>query len=77
MREWIEQQAHWRPAVRNFTLGLLREGLHDRAITRDIDWGVPVPLEVPDNKRLYVWFEAVIGYLSASIADPPRLDQHR
>jgi methionyl-tRNA synthetase len=67
LREWVEQQTHWRPAVRNFTLGLLREGLHDRAITRDIEWGVPVPLPGTDGKRLYVWFEAVIGYLSASI----------
>ena len=63
---WVEAQAHWRPAVRNFTLGLLREGLHDRAITRDIDWGIPVPVEGYEGKRLYVWFEAVIGYLSAS-----------
>ena len=63
---WVEQQEHWRPSVRNFTLGLLREGLHDRAITRDIAWGVPVPLEGYDDKRIYVWFEAVIGYLSAT-----------
>lgn len=67
LREWVEAQTHWRPAVRNFTLGLLREGLHDRAITRDIEWGVPVPLPGNEGKRLYVWFEAVIGYLSASI----------
>ena len=64
--DWVEQQSHWRPAVRNFTLGLLREGLHDRAITRDIAWGVPVPLDGYDDKRIYVWFEAVIGYLSAT-----------
>jgi len=64
---WVTEQTHWRPAVRNFTLGLLREGLHDRAITRDIDWGIPVPVEGFEGKRLYVWFEAVIGYLSASI----------
>ncbi|MDA1061422.1 MAG: methionine--tRNA ligase [Chloroflexi bacterium] len=63
---WVEAQTHWRPAVRNFTLGLLREGLHDRAITRDIAWGVPVPLAGYDDKRIYVWFEAVIGYLSAT-----------
>ena len=63
---WVEQQTHWRPAVRNFTLGMLREGLHDRAITRDLKWGVPVPVEGYDDKCIYVWFEAVIGYLSAS-----------
>ncbi|MDA0352393.1 MAG: methionine--tRNA ligase [Chloroflexi bacterium] len=66
LTEWVEQQEHWRPAVRNFTLGMLREGLHDRAITRDIAWGVPVPLEGYESKRIYVWFEAVIGYLSAT-----------
>jgi methionyl-tRNA synthetase len=44
----------------------LNEGLRDRAITRDIDWGVTVPIKGFENKRLYVWFEAVIGYLSAS-----------
>ncbi|MEE8045785.1 MAG: class I tRNA ligase family protein, partial [Dehalococcoidia bacterium] len=45
-----------------------REGLHDRAMTRDIDWGVPVPVEGYESKRIYVWFEAVIGYLSATRA---------
>ena len=72
---WVEQQTHWRPAVRNFTLGLLREGLHDRAITRDIAWGVPVPLDGYDDKRIYVWFEAVIGYLSATKEWAQRTEQ--
>ncbi len=66
LREWVEPQTHWRAAVRNFTLGLLREGLHDRAITRDLTWGIPIPLPGFDDKRIYVWFEAVIGYLSAA-----------
>lgn len=65
--EWVRAQTHWRPNVRNFTIGYLEGGLHDRAITRDIEWGVPLPLEGYEGKRLYVWFEAVIGYLSASI----------
>ena len=65
--EWVRKQDHWRPNVRNFTIGYLEGGLHDRAITRDIEWGVPLPLEGYEDKRLYVWFEAVIGYLSASI----------
>ena len=64
--EWVRKQEHWRPNVRNFTIGFLEGGLHDRAITRDIDWGVPIPLDGYEGKRLYVWFEAVIGYLSAS-----------
>ncbi|HJM76145.1 MAG TPA: methionine--tRNA ligase [Dehalococcoidia bacterium] len=66
LKEWVTAQEHWRPAVKNFTLGMLNEGLHDRAITRDIEWGVPVPLEGYEKKRIYVWFEAVIGYLSAT-----------
>ena len=65
--EWVREQEHWRPNVRNFTIGYLEGGLHDRAITRDIEWGVPLPLEGYEDKRIYVWFEAVIGYLSASI----------
>ena len=65
--EWVREQGHWRPNVRNFSIGYLEGGLHDRAITRDIEWGVEVPLEGYEGKRLYVWFEAVIGYLSASI----------
>ncbi|MDP6606330.1 MAG: methionine--tRNA ligase, partial [Dehalococcoidia bacterium] len=66
LKEWVTAQEHWRPAVRNFTLGLLEEGLHDRAVTRDIDWGIPIPLEGYESKRIYVWIEAVIGYLSAT-----------
>jgi len=49
-----------------FTINWIKGGLKDRAITRDLEWGVEVPLEGFENKRLYVWFEAVIGYLSAS-----------
>ena len=64
--EWVRLQTHWRPNVLNFTTAFLKGGLHDRAITRDIGWGVPVPLEGYEGKRIYVWFEAVIGYLSAS-----------
>ncbi|TES84435.1 MAG: methionine--tRNA ligase, partial [Dehalococcoidia bacterium] len=64
--EWVKPQSHWRKNVLNFTTRYLEDGLKDRAITRDIDWGVPVPLEGYENKRIYVWFEAVIGYLSAS-----------
>ena len=64
--EWVRVQKHWRPNVLNFTTAFLEGGLHDRAITRDISWGVPVPLEGYEDKRIYVWFEAVIGYLSAS-----------
>ncbi len=64
--QWVKQQTHWRQNVLNFTLGLLQAGLKDRAITRDLEWGVSVPQPGFENKRIYVWFEAVIGYLSAS-----------
>ena len=67
LAEWVERQTHWRPNVRNFTLGFLRDGLKDRAITRNLDWGIPVPEPGYDDRRIYVWFEAVTGYLSASM----------
>lgn len=66
----------WRPWIRAETRKWLKEGLQPRSITRDLDWGVPIPdsqiptdkkLDHSESKRLYVWFEAVIGYLSASI----------
>jgi methionyl-tRNA synthetase len=67
---WLQAKAgHWRPNVLKFSLNLL-DDLQPRAITRDLDWGVPVPLDGwrdRSDKRIYVWFDAVIGYLSASI----------
>jgi methionyl-tRNA synthetase len=68
LTRWVEGQTQWRKNVLDFTRNVLREGLRDRAITRDIAWGVPVPRKGYENKRIYVWFEAVIGYLSASRA---------
>lgn len=65
--EWVRQQSHWRPNVLNSTRSFLEGGLRDRAITRDLSWGVPIPIEGYEDKRIYVWFEAVIGYLSAAI----------
>ncbi len=62
-----EDKEHWRSNVIHFSRNYVDAGLQGRPITRDIEWGVPVPLEGYENKRLYVWFEAVIGYLSASI----------
>ena len=64
--KWVKKQSHWRPNVLNFTRRYLEDGLKDRAITRDILWGVPIPVEGYDSKRIYVWFEAVTGYLSAA-----------
>ena len=72
LREWLEGReasGTWRPNVIRFSLNIL-DDIRPRAMTRDIDWGIPVPLDgwrdLP-TKRLYVWFDAVIGYLSASI----------
>ena len=65
--EWAQKQVHWKSNVRSFTLNLLREGLQPRPITRDLEWGISVPVAGFGSKRIYVWFEAVIGYLSASM----------
>ena len=74
--EYLKQNGHnWKKWVEKEALGWLKQGLQPRAITRDIDWGVPLPIEkIPqekrvaniESKRVYVWFDAVIGYLSAS-----------
>jgi methionyl-tRNA synthetase len=66
LTDWIKEQTHWRRNVLSTTWKFLNEGLKDRAVTRDLDWGVIVPQSGFDRKRIYVWFEAVIGYLSAS-----------
>lgn len=66
---WLQTRTDWRPNVLKFSMNLL-DNVHARAITRDLDWGVPVPLpewQERGDKRLYVWFDAVIGYLSASV----------
>ena len=66
---WLKKQNHWRPNVQKFALNLL-DDLKPRSYTRDLEWGIPVPLDGwrdrPD-KSIYVWFDAVVGYLSASI----------
>ena len=69
LKSWLTTRTDWRPNVLRFSENLIAE-LRPRAITRDIDWGVPIPLDGwrdQPMKRLYVWFDAVIGYLSASI----------
>jgi methionyl-tRNA synthetase len=69
LEAWLRTRTDWRPNVLKFSLNLL-DDIRPRAMTRDIDWGIPVPLpgwEDNPNKRLYVWFDAVIGYLSAAI----------
>jgi methionyl-tRNA synthetase len=68
LMEWVESVPYWRPAVLNWTQSFIKGGLEDRAITRDLDWGIPLSPEFRlDEKKVYVWFEAVIGYLSATV----------
>ena len=67
IKEWIESKDEWRQNVKNQSLSFINEGLKDRAITRDLSWGVDIPVKGWEDKRIYVWFEAVLGYLSASV----------
>ena len=67
--DWLTTRQGWRRHVKNWAMGMVNEGLPQRAITRDLSWGVPLPPpadRLGDRKRIYVWFDAVIGYLSAA-----------
>jgi methionyl-tRNA synthetase len=67
LRAWLESRQGWRKHVKNWALGML-EDVPERSITRDLEWGVEVPVDdLGPGKRIYVWFDAVLGYLSASI----------
>ena len=74
LKGWIlEQHKEWKPNVYGQCKSWLDQGLQPRAVTRDLDWGVPVPVEGAEGKVLYVWFDAPIGYISATkewAADP-------
>ena len=63
---WLKTREGWRSHVLNFAVGMVTDGLHDRAFTRDLEWGVPLPVDdIGQGKSIYVWWEAVMGYLSA------------
>ena len=65
LEQWIlEEHKEWRPNVYGQCKSWLDGGLHPRAVTRDLDWGIPVPVEGAEGKVLYVWFDAPIGYIS-------------
>jgi len=69
LAEWLGKQSHWRANVAKFSLNLL-DDLKPRSYTRDLEWGIPVPLDGwrdRKDKSIYVWFDAVVGYLSASV----------
>jgi len=67
IHNWIQSKEEWRQNVKNQSLAFINEGLKDRAITRDLSWGIDIPVEGWEDKKIYVWFEAVLGYLSATI----------
>jgi len=66
LEKWIETRENWKPNVSGQVKSWLNDGLADRAVTRDLSWGVPVPLDDAKGKVLYVWFDAPIGYISAT-----------
>ena len=66
LKKWIQKQKIWRTQVSSLALGWIKEGLHSRCITRDLKHGVPVPLKGFEDKVFYVWFDAPIGYVSAT-----------
>ncbi|MBL7128634.1 MAG: methionine--tRNA ligase [Ignavibacteria bacterium] len=66
IEQWIKTKKNWKANVINYCNGWFKTGLKSRAITRDLDWGVKVPLENNEGKVIYVWFEAPIGYISAT-----------
>ncbi len=67
LRHWIlDENKHWKPNVYGQCKSWLDNGLQPRAVSRDLDWGIPVPVEGAEGKVLYVWFDAPIGYISAT-----------
>ncbi|MEX0721297.1 MAG: methionine--tRNA ligase [Balneolaceae bacterium] len=66
LEKWVESRENWKPNVMGQVKSWLKDGLADRAATRDLSWGVPVPLDEAKGKVLYVWFDAPIGYVSAT-----------
>lgn len=64
--KWINKNKHWKENVRNFAISWIKEGLKPRSITRDLSWGIKVPLEGYEDKVFYVWFDAPIGYISST-----------
>lgn len=77
LQEYLRSRKGWKESVLNYCNGWFKEGLEDRAVTRDLHWGVPVPKEVAggEGKVIYVWFEALLGYISASKEWAQRIGQ--
>ena len=66
LEEWISTKTHWKENVKQYVQSWFREGLQDRAVTRDLYWGVKVPIEGVQGKVIYVWFDALLGYISST-----------
>jgi len=77
LKQWIlEGHKEWKANVYGQCKSWLDQGLHPRAVSRDLDWGVPVPVEGADGKVLYVWFDAPIGYISATKELTPQWEKY-
>ena len=77
LRQWIlEEHKEWKPNVYGQCKSWLDQGLQPRAVSRDLDWGVPVPVQGADGKVLYVWFDAPIGYISATKELTPEWEKY-
>ncbi len=82
LRIYLDERPNWKENVRNYCYGWIKQGLQDRAVTRDLSWGIKVPLPEADGKVIYVWFEAVLGYISSTkewaqkIGEPERWKEY-
>jgi methionyl-tRNA synthetase len=75
LTEYLKENQQLPANVKNFSLNWIKEGLKPRAVTRDIEWGIPAPFEGAEGKTIYVWVDAVLGYVSATIEQCQRLGQ--
>ena len=75
LKEYLDSKKDWKHNVRDFALSWIKEGLKDRPISRDLDWGIPIPIEEAQGKVMYVWFEAPIGYISSTIEWAQKIGQ--
>jgi methionyl-tRNA synthetase len=75
LTEYLKNNPHLPTNVKNFSLNWIKEGLKPRAVTRDVEWGIPAPFEGAEGKTIYVWVDAVLGYVSATIEQSQRIGQ--
>ena len=75
LTEYLQNNQQLPANVKNFSLNWIKEGLKPRAITRDVEWGIPAPFKGAEGKTIYVWVDAVLGYISATIEQCQRMGQ--